>query len=185
MNATELLLFLVVFSLFLFGAASVLGTVSDDYVGTLVYSYEVELNDTAVNDSGVCLNFTLDRISEKELAHLDIAYVGGNASDRVYVNSNLVGNLSPASPDAINVNPEYLDVDTCVDFDFWNDTSDNTNISEVNITFYHYDGCNYGEEACDAMSEEEELGGGILGALPYAVLLGFGVFLLKVAGGLG
>jgi len=156
-----------------YGGLVVIDSATSDVISTLTYFWETQENDTLITTSGTCQNFTLQRISEMQDAQLKITFTGGNESDLVYVNGNLVGNLSGSSPKTITFSPLYLDVNTCVSYDFVNDAD--TNVTHANLTYYRYDGCNFDEETCNNLQVTTDITVVFLSVLSNLPLL-LGIF---------
>lgn len=156
MNPVHLILFLGLASLSLYGGVVVLDSVSSDYIGSLSYSTTVASNDTVINTSGANQYFYLDHISTEANPYILVTYEGGNASDLVYVNGNLIGNLTPPSPDSIPFDVGFIALDTNVSFQFIGAVG-KTNITESNISYQEFDGCNYSYEECKNMNVVNEL----------------------------
>lgn len=157
MSAVKLMFTLAALFVFVYGGLVVLEQVTSTNIGSLSYFWETQENTTLITASNVCQNFTLQRMSETQNPYLNITFAGGNNSDRVYVNSNLIGNLSVPSPTVISFDPTYLEVDTCVTYVFLNDS--NTNVTGGNLTYYRYDGCEFGEQACNSIQVTSEITG--------------------------
>lgn len=147
---SSLVLFTILLAVFLQGGMVVIESISSDHLGSFTYSWETQYNTDLINESDMDQNFTLQRISEMEDPYLWVQYSGGNASDQVFVNDNLVGNLTGVSPDTVVFDAALLEVDTVVTYDFVNDTL--TNVTAGNLTYYRFDGCDYGEETCRSLN---------------------------------
>lgn len=150
MKISSLFLFTIFLFICLQGALIVVNSLTSDYIGNLVYFWEIQTNNTFTNSSGSCMNVSLQRMSETADPWLNLTYVGGNVSDQVFVNGNYVGTLSPPGPDVISFNPNFLAVSTCVDFGFANEGA--TNVTNMSLVYYRWDGCNYDEDMCDSMN---------------------------------
>lgn len=137
------------------------------HLGNFSYFYETVSDDTNLNSSGE-INLSLQRISSQENATLKISYEGGVVTDTVYINNHSVGNLDGTSPDIISFTPDYLGVDTVVKYTI---SAAQTNITQTNLTYYRYTGCNYDEATCIAEEGSSKLMGIVFFPLPFFLLL--------------
>lgn len=183
MNSASTIFFIVVVGIIISFTILIVDSIYSNHINTLTFFYELQYNDTFTNTSDTCMNVSLQRISEQHQAIINLTYQGGNTSDQVFVNGNYVGNLTPPSPDIIYVNPLLLETTTCVDYQFAGAVG-TTNVTNMSLIYYRYDGCNYGESACVALDTTRNMSGTIFYLLMFSPILLGAMLLIGVVKGM-
>lgn len=183
MDSASSIFFIILLGITLSFTVYIVGGSYDDFIGSYTHFWETQYSETITSHTGDCMNVTLNRISTQDIPSLTLTYDGGSASDRIYVNGNYVGNLTPPSPNTLTFDPTYLRVDTCVSYIFSGPVGD-TNITNTSIHYYRYDGCNYGEEVCVILDAGSNMSTVTLTLMVLAPLFIGGLILIGVVRGL-
>ena len=127
---------------------------------------------TDLTSSGY-INLSTQRTSSRFDGNLTVTYEGGdNSTDYIAIGDVRIGNLTNASSPAVFTVPGgVIDVPCPIHYVF---NSSATNITNTELDYYSYSGCEYDESTCDALTASLNMTGAVM-KIP-----GFLLFMLMI-----